>query len=87
MYDNSIIDAAENKATKVVAPLLKFLPGRFQYKIVFMTRDINEILTSQDKMLQANKKMPERSTSLTFSSEYKQILKNTFFVGKTAKSY
>lgn len=49
--DNSWLGLAENKSVKVVAPLLKFLPGKYRYKVIFMNRDINEIVKSQQKMI------------------------------------
>ncbi len=49
--DNSWLKIAENKTVKVVAPLLKFLPIKFRYKVIFMNRDINEIVKSQQKMI------------------------------------
>lgn len=49
--DNSWMQLAQNKSLKVVAPLLKFLPGELRYKIIFMNRDINEVVKSQQKMI------------------------------------
>lgn len=48
-YDS--LTNARGRALKVVSPLLKYLPDGFHYKIVFMHRNINEILASQRKML------------------------------------
>ncbi|MEM1357863.1 MAG: alkaline phosphatase family protein [Bacteroidota bacterium] len=42
---------AEGKVVKVIANLLPHLPPRFKYKIVFIERDLREIMASQDKML------------------------------------
>ncbi len=49
--DNSILDKANNKSLKVVAPLLKFIKPEYNYKVIFMLRDIDEIILSQKKML------------------------------------
>ena len=49
--DNSWIPLAQNKGVKVVAPLLKFLDPKYRYKIIFMTRDLNEVVKSQQKMI------------------------------------
>lgn len=49
--DNSWLVEGQNKAVKIVAPLLKFLDPKFRYKILFMNRDLNEIIQSQQKML------------------------------------
>ena len=49
--DNTWLGEAEGKVVKVIAQLLHFLPSEHQYKIIFMERDIKEILKSQEKML------------------------------------
>lgn len=49
--ENSWLGDAENKVVKVIAQLLQFLPNTYKYKIVFMERDMNEVLRSQQKML------------------------------------
>ena len=43
---------AHGKALKVISSLLEYLPSHFSYKIIFMERDIQEILASQKKMLE-----------------------------------
>jgi len=42
---------AKDKAVKVISHLLKHLPHVFSYKIIFMDREIHEVMTSQSKML------------------------------------
>ncbi|HEU4717862.1 MAG TPA: alkaline phosphatase family protein [Bacteroidia bacterium] len=49
--DNSWLADAEGKVIKVVAPLLQFLPAGYNYRIIFMQREIGEVLKSQQKML------------------------------------
>ena len=48
--DNSWLSKAKNKAVKIVAPLLQFLSYDHRYKIIFMTRDLNEVIKSQQIM-------------------------------------
>lgn len=48
---NIMDDIPAGHVVKVVAPLIKFLPERYSYKIIFMTREIQEIMFSQEKML------------------------------------
>jgi predicted ATPase len=43
---------AGGKAVKVISSLLEFLPAQYSYKIIFMDREIPEILVSQRKMLE-----------------------------------
>ena len=49
--DNSWLEKGQNKALKIVAPLLKYLDSKYRYKIIFMNRDMDEVLMSQQKML------------------------------------
>ena len=42
---------AQGKAIKIVAHLLKYLPDEYSYKIIFMKREIDEVLKSQQIML------------------------------------
>jgi hypothetical protein len=42
---------APGKAVKVISSLLEYLPSGYKYKIVFMRREISEILASQKQML------------------------------------
>ena len=50
--DASWLDDAEGKGFKMVSMLLYDLPPDRDYKIVFMTRDMSEILASQARMLE-----------------------------------
>lgn len=43
---------AGGKAVKVISALLEYLPPGYSYKIIFMEREIGEILASQRKMLE-----------------------------------
>lgn len=49
--DNSWLELGKDKSVKVVAPLLKFLDPKYRYKVIFMTRDLTEIVKSQQKMI------------------------------------
>ena len=50
--DNSWLEMARGKAVKIVSPLLCYLNlgTKYRYKIIFMLRNVNEILISQNKM-------------------------------------
>jgi len=52
--DNSWLHEAKNKSVKVVAPLLKFLSPEYRYKVIFMKRDLTEVIKSQQKMIGKN---------------------------------
>lgn len=49
--DPSWLNDAQGKVVKMVSSLLYDLPLQYEYRIVFMRRDIDEILESQEKML------------------------------------
>ncbi len=49
--DNSWIADAEGRVVKVVSQLLYHLPPAHEYRIIFMQRDLDEVLRSQEKML------------------------------------
>ena len=42
---------ARGKVVKVIATLLPYLPDTYQYRVIFVHRDLREILASQKKML------------------------------------
>ena len=46
-----VLAAAEGKAVKVVSSLLSKLPAGHEYRVVFMCRPLEEVISSQDRML------------------------------------
>ena len=52
MDDKSWLGGARGKAIKIISYLLKALPRDQNYKILFMRRDVHEVLASQAKMLE-----------------------------------
>ncbi len=50
--DGKWLNDAQGKAVKVISYLIEFLPDHLNYNIIFMEREIQEILASQKKMLQ-----------------------------------
>jgi hypothetical protein len=49
--DTEWLKSAEDKALKIISALLEYLPDANQYRVIFMERDIDEILKSQKRML------------------------------------
>jgi hypothetical protein len=49
--DTAWLAEARGKVVKVISALLKFLPDEYRYKIIFIRRNMPEILASQRKML------------------------------------
>jgi hypothetical protein len=51
MHDKSWLAGARGKVIKVVSSLLNYLPKGNDYRVVFMRRNLHEVLASQSKML------------------------------------
>ena len=49
--DRRWLAGARGKAIKVISYLLRSLPAQYNYRVVFIRRDIEEVLASQNKML------------------------------------
>lgn len=49
--DRAWLEDAHGKVVKMIAALLKHLPPDNEYKVIFMKRDIGEVLASQRQML------------------------------------
>lgn len=71
---NAFLADAKGKVVKIVAPLPIYLDTNHQYKVVFMRRDMDEILRSQEKMLQKDQ-VSEREK---FRTIYDFHLKKTY---------
>lgn len=63
-----LIEQADGKAVKVVAPLLGALPGKHRYKVIFMKRPVAEVVSSQLTMLK------HRGTAQRATTEHLQKL-------------
>jgi hypothetical protein len=52
--DASWMPQAQGKAVKIIAPLLPYLPAGFPYRVIFMERGLDQVLASQQAMLERN---------------------------------
>ncbi len=59
--NNKWLYSAQGKVVKVISYLLEFLPDDLSYDIIFMERELSEILASQRKMLQRRNEISELS--------------------------
>jgi hypothetical protein len=73
--DNSWLSEAENKAVKIIAQLLPFLLPQYQYSVLFVERPMDEILSSQAKMLESREQPAADSRQLEtiFVQQVKRI--------------
>ncbi len=71
--DNSWVRGAVGKAVKVIYMLLKDLPADYEYRLVFMRRNVDEIVRSQQAMLarrgEKGAKIPAKQMAATFQRE------------------
>jgi hypothetical protein len=56
--DKSWLEEARGKGLKVISFLLQHLPEDFDYKIIFLRRQLPEVLASQKKMLERRGESP-----------------------------
>ncbi len=49
--DLSWLNDARGKAVKIISHLLPHLPDNFNYRVIFMRRDLTEVVSSQNAML------------------------------------
>ena len=74
--NHSWLPEIRGKAVKMVSRLLLDLPDVYDYRIIFMQRNLDEILASQRKMLErSGKKVPDDETELKalFSRHLDQV--------------
>jgi hypothetical protein len=75
--DVAWVETAQGKVVKVISALLEHLPANYQYKIIFMRRDMNEILASQKKMLTVMGQSNGNVTDEQLASIYQKHLART----------
>lgn len=74
--DTDWVGEAQGRAVKVVSALLEHLPAEFSYKVVFMEREMMEILASQRKMLERRGKPGNPAEDGKFADLYgKHLMK------------
>jgi len=68
---------AQGKVVKVISALLEYLPNRYQYKIIFMRRNMDEVLSSQRQMLvrdgMQDDKVPDEKLAELYEDHLKKI--------------
>ncbi|MBN1538850.1 MAG: sulfotransferase [Candidatus Thermoplasmatota archaeon] len=80
--DTSWLPDARGKVVKVLAELIKHLPDDHRYIIVFMMRDIDEIIASQKKMLVRRGEDPDAVSDDEMRTLLRTYLRNLkVFVG------
>ena len=75
--DTDWLPDARGKAVKIISPLLTYLPAGYDYRIIFMQRNIREILTSQQKMLRTRGLETKSANDVNLSVIYEKLAKKT----------
>jgi len=73
-HDASWLDDADGKAVKVISQLVQHLPGQHDYKVVFMLRNMDEVLASQRQMLIRRGRPTDAASDETLAQVFDQHL-------------
>lgn len=77
--DTDWLKLAEGKSVKVLAELIKHLPEDHNYKVIFMHRNLEEIIESQKKMLLRKGEDPDEVSDeelMEMFRKYRALLKS-----------
>ncbi len=75
--DPAWLSDAVGKAVKIVAQLVQYLPAGYAYQVIFMERDLHEVLASQQVMLERQARkgadlMPEQLATV-FANQVRRL--------------
>jgi len=75
--DFAWLPEAVGKVVKIVTGLIMYLPSSYKYKIIFMKRDLEEVLSSQKKMLgrlgKEDDNIPDDKMGKVYEEHLKQV--------------
>jgi hypothetical protein len=81
MEDKTWVTACKGKVIKVISFLLMDLPEDCRYKVIFMRRDLEEVIASQNKMLvRRDEPVGTREDDEKMIKRYRMHLKKTEFL-------
>jgi len=72
--DVAWVERARGKAVKVISALMVYLPANYTYRVIFMQREMKEILASQRKMLERRNEDPNRLSDETLTALFAKHL-------------
>jgi broad-specificity NMP kinase len=76
--DTAWLNTAEGKAVKVISYLLRNLPPRHEYKVIFIQRNIKEILASQRRMLARRKMEDDEVPDTVMAAVFERHLEDVY---------
>jgi hypothetical protein len=75
--DTAWLPEARGKVVKAIAALLPYLPGTFEYRVIFMRRAMPEVLASQRQMLirrgEDPDKIPDEDMTRLYTKHLQQV--------------
>jgi hypothetical protein len=72
--DTAWLDDARGKAVKIVSHLLTWLPENYDYRVIFMERSLDEIIASQNTMLERRGRGADRGGDTQTRETYERHL-------------
>ena len=72
--NNSFLEQTVGKAIKIVAPLITYCNPDLKYRVIFMRRELDEVLMSQEKMLKKDQTLEREK----FRTIYEFHLKKSY---------
>src|SRR5690348_5840512 len=67
--NQDVLAQAEGKVVKIISALLPSLPKQFEYRVLFMCRPLEEVISSQNRMLERlGKEVPSTPTSAVIAA-------------------
>jgi hypothetical protein len=72
--DTAWMADAQGKTVKVISQLLRYMPAEYSYKVIFMRRNMSEILASQKKMLLNRGEDPDVASDEEISALFEKHL-------------
>lgn len=73
--NQDVIAQAEGKVVKVISSLLPSLPREFDYRVIFMCRPLEEVISSQNRMLERLGKEVPATPTVTVIAAFEEHLK------------
>lgn len=81
--DQGAIAQADGKVVKVISSLLPSLPGQFDYRVIFMCRPLEEVVASQNRMLERlGKEVPQTPTAAVIAAFDAHLRKIKVWLGQ-----
>ena len=81
--NQDVLAQAEGKVVKVISSLLPSLPKQFEYRVIFMCRPLEEVVSSQNRMLERlGKEVPPTPTTAVVAAFQEHLRKIRSWLGQ-----